>query len=132
MIACTDGEPVDADTEGELAAHGIPVHVAPIAQLEAKDGALDAIRFVDGTRLARHAIFVVAAPRLPSLVADLGLDLDDRGFVRVDEDGATSTAGLWAAGDLTSRRHQVIEAAAQGLRAAMAINRHLVFAGAAR
>jgi thioredoxin reductase len=132
VVACTDGEPVDADTERELAAHGIAVHAAPIAHLDARDGALDAIRFADGTRLARHAIFVVAAPRLPSLVAGLGLDLDDRGWVRVDEDGATSAPALWAAGDLTSRRHQVTEAAAQGLRAAMAINRHLVFAGVAR
>jgi thioredoxin reductase (NADPH) len=47
--------------------------------------------------------------------------------VRVDEDGATSAAGLWAAGDLTSKRHQVVEAAAQGLRAAVAINRRLIF-----
>lgn len=125
VVVCTNGQPLEPDVEAELHARGIPAHTAPIAALEARDGALGAIRFDDGTRLARHAVFVVASPRLPDLVAGLGLALEERGFVRVDEDGATSAPGLWAAGDLTSRRHQVIEAAAQGLRAAVAINRQL-------
>jgi thioredoxin reductase len=132
VVVCTNGESLEQDVEHELSRHGLEIRTASIAELEAKDGKLDAVRFADGTRLSRHALFVVPSPRLPSLVADLRLDLDERGFVRVDEDGATSVPGLWAAGDLTSRRHQVIEAAAQGLRAAMAINRQLVFGGFAR
>lgn len=132
VVVCTNGAPLEPDAEQELSAHGLGIRTAPIAELEAKDGTLDSIRFDDGTRLARHALFVVPSPRLPTLVADLHLDLDEHGYVRVDEDGATSADGLWAAGDLTSRRHQVIEAAAQGLRAAMAINRRLVFGGVPR
>jgi thioredoxin reductase len=127
VVVCTNGEPLDADAEALLSAHGLAIRTAPIAALEARNSLLHAIRFDDGTRLTRHALFVVPAPRLPTLVAGLGLALDERGFVRVDEDGATSAPALWAAGDLTSRRHQVIEAAAQGLRAAMSINRALVF-----
>lgn len=132
VVACTDGAPLDDATRATLAAHGIAVHTALVAELEARGGVLDAIRFDDGTRLARHAIFAMATPRLPALVAALGVALDDDGWVRVDGDGATSLPGLWAAGDLTSRRHQVIEAAAQGLRACTAINRALVLASAAR
>jgi thioredoxin reductase len=127
VVVCTNGEPLEPDLEQDLSARGLEIRTAPIAELEAKDGKLDSIRFDDGTRLARHTLFVVPSPRLPKLVADLHLDLDERGFVRVDDDGATSAPGLWAAGDLTSRRHQVMEAAAQGLRAAMSINRRLVF-----
>lgn len=127
VVVCTNGAPFEPETERELSARGLGIRTAPIAALEARDGMLDAIRFDDGTRLARHALFVVPSPRLPALVAELGVDLDERGFVRVDEDGATSAPGLWAAGDLTSRRHQVAEAAAQGLRAAFAINRRIAF-----
>ena len=127
VVVCTNGAALDTDVAASLAAFGLDVHTAPIASLDARDGALDAIRFDDGTRLERHALFVHSTPRLPALVAELGLDLDEQGFVRVDADGATSAPGLWAAGDLTSRRHQVTEAAAQGLRAAMAINRERVF-----
>jgi thioredoxin reductase len=132
VVVCTNGAPVEPGAEQELSAYGLGIRTAPIAQLEAKDGTLVAIRFDDGTRLARHTLFVVPSPRLPGLVADLRLDLDERGYVRVDEDGATSAEALWAAGDLTSRRHQVMEAAAQGLRAAMSINRRLVFGGVPR
>jgi thioredoxin reductase len=128
VVACTDGAPMEPAIEQDLLARGVAVRTAPVIELEGRAGALETIRFADGTRLARHALFVVASPRLPALVAGLGLDLDEQGFVRVDGDGATSTPGLFAAGDLTSRRHQVIEAAAQGLRAGMAINRRLAFA----
>lgn len=129
VIVCTDGDPVESDVGEALSARGIQIHSTAIAEFEAKDGRLDAIRFTNGTRLARHAVFVMQTPRLVRLVADLGLALDERGYVRVDEDGLTSAPGLWAAGDLTSRRHQVVEAMAQGLRAAVAINRRLVFGG---
>jgi thioredoxin reductase len=132
VVVCTHGAALEPDTEAVLAAHGVEVRTAPIAELEAKHGALDAIRFRDGTRLARHTLFVVPSPRLPDLVAGLGLELVDGGYLRIDDDGATSAPGLWAAGDLTSRRHQVTEAAAQGLRAAFAINRTLAFAGVPR
>jgi len=129
VVVCTDGDPVEPDVREALSAHGIGIHTAAVAELEARDGRLDAIRFADDTRLTRHAVFVMQTPRLVRLVADLGLELDEPGYVRIDEDGATSTPGLWAAGDLTSRRHQVVEAVAQGLRAAVAINRRLVFGG---
>ena len=130
LVVFTNGEPLEPDVEGTLSGFGIDVRTAPIAELVAKDGALDAIRLADGTRIARHALFVIPNPRLPDFVAGLGLELDDGGWVRVDADGATSMPALWAAGDVTSRRHQVAEAAAQGLRAAMAINRQLALATA--
>jgi thioredoxin reductase len=130
VVVCTNGATMTAEVEDDLSARGLAIRAAPIAALEAKEGALDAIRFEDGTRLARQALFVVGTPRLPDLVAGLGLDLNEQGFVRVDGDGATSASALFAAGDLTSRRHQVLEAAAQGLRAGMAINRRLAFAQA--
>lgn len=132
VVACTNGEPLDPEVDAALASFGIAAHTATIAELEANDNALNAIRFDDGTRLVRHAIFVIASPCLPTFVAGLQLDVDDGGWLRIDGDGATSAPELWAAGDLTSRRHQVMEAAAQGLRAAMAINRRLAFATVAR
>lgn len=129
VVVCTNGEPVEPDVRNELSARGLEIRTESIAELEARDGKLDSIRFADGTRLARHALFVMQSPRLVALAAGLGLELDERGYVRTDEDGATSAPRLWAAGDLTSKRHQVVEAAAQGLRAAVAINRRLVFGG---
>jgi thioredoxin reductase len=67
-------------------------------------------------------MFVALPQRQVSLVEQLGLDQTEKGFVSVDKDQGTSLPMLWAAGDLTSHRQQVVEAAAQGARAATAIN----------
>ena len=131
VVVLTNGGTLEPTLEHELEARRIPVRSDPIDELVGADGRLDAIRFTDGSSVRRDALFVASTPRLPELETGLGLELDDLGFVRVDGDGATSAPALWAAGDLTSRRHQVIEAAAQGLRAATAINRQLVFGAAA-
>jgi NADH-dependent peroxiredoxin subunit F len=57
----------------------------------------------------------------------LGLvELNDRGEIVIDKAGATSTPGIYAAGDVTDEfGKQIITAAGQGARAAMAANRDL-------
>lgn len=61
-------------------------------------------------------------------VEELQLRLTDEGYVEVDPFGATSLPGIWAAGDLTTRAQQVVDAAAQGARAAVTINASLTLA----
>ena len=52
-------------------------------------------------------LVLVATGRRPNVknlgLEDLGLDIDDRGGVRVDARGATNIPGLWAAGDVTGQ-----------------------------
>lgn len=48
------------------------------------------------------------------------------GWVTVDPAGATSVAGVWAAGNTVNPRAQVITAAGEGSAAAIAINNDLV------
>jgi alkyl hydroperoxide reductase subunit F len=57
----------------------------------------------------------------------LGLvEVNDRGEIVIDKSGATSAAGIYAAGDVTDEYgKQIITAAGQGARAAMAANRDL-------
>ena len=57
----------------------------------------------------------------------LGLvDVNERGEIVIDKSGATSTPGIYAAGDVTDEfGKQIITAAGQGARAAMAANRDL-------
>ena len=57
----------------------------------------------------------------------LGLvDVNERGEIVVDKSGATTTAGVYAAGDVTDEfGKQIITAVGQGARAAMAANRDL-------
>ena len=57
----------------------------------------------------------------------LGLvEVNDRGEIVIDKSGATSTPGIYAAGDVTDEfGKQIITAVGQGARAAMAVNRDL-------
>jgi thioredoxin reductase len=57
---------------------------------------------------------------------DLGCTVRDSGWVQVDGTGATGVPGVWAAGNATNPRAQVITAAGEGSAAAIAINNSLV------
>lgn len=122
VVVVTDGRPLDAPVAEALAAASIPVRTEPIAALEGPAPALEAIRFADGSRLARRGLFVAAPQRQVPLVAGLGLELGPDGYVVVDPMGKTSLPMLWAAGDVTSRMQQVVLAAAQGGVAGAVIN----------
>ncbi|MEO1271790.1 MAG: FAD-dependent oxidoreductase, partial [Myxococcota bacterium] len=103
--------------------HGIAVYTQTIAALEGADNQLEVIRFKDGSHIARRGLFVVSSQRQVPLIHTLGLTLNEEGYVEVDaQQRATDAPMLWAAGDLTSRMQQVLEAAAQGGRAGACIN----------
>lgn len=54
------------------------------------------------------------------LARKAGVELDERGYVKVDEEMATSVAGIYAAGDLTGGILQIATAVGDGCRAALA------------
>ena len=60
------------------------------------------------------------------MLAGVGCDLDEHGWVITGPNGATSLPGLWVAGNVTNPRAQVITAAGEGSAAAIAINTDLV------
>jgi len=69
-------------------------------------------------------IFVGVHP-MNELVTDL-VDLNENGYIKIDHDGRTSVAGLFAAGDITNGElKQVITAAAKGASAAFEALRYL-------
>jgi thioredoxin reductase len=89
---------------------------------------LTGMELADGRVAERTALFIRPnlRPRLGHLLEKLGCELDELGFVRVDRVGATSVAGVWAAGNVANPRAQVITAAGEGSAAAIAINTDLV------
>ncbi|MEM7052767.1 MAG: NAD(P)/FAD-dependent oxidoreductase [Acidobacteriota bacterium] len=117
VVVLTHGEQLPKETAEALAALDIPILTSRIERLSGPGSELREILLADGTALEREGLFVIAEQRQCSLVADLDLELDERGYVVVDERGATEHPMLWAAGDLTMPAQQVVEAAAQGARA---------------
>lgn len=57
---------------------------------------------------------------LSVLAGPLGVELDERGFVKAGENGETNVPGVYAAGDITGRGMQYLTAAAGGAMAALA------------
>ncbi len=128
VVLCTDG-PADLGDERELLdRNGVPVREERIVRLEGRDGQLERIVFADGTDLPRHALFLPTRPRQHSGLAErLGCALTDLGLVQVNADGLTTVPGVYAAGDLALRRHQVVVASADGAIAGIAINHDLAW-----
>jgi thioredoxin reductase len=130
LVLCTHG---DAELSGQdrkkLGACGIAVREEPIARLEGKDGCLQVIVFADGARLARRALFFNTGqhPR-STLLEELGCRYVAKG-IKCDDDGQTSVPGVYVAGDVSRDVQLAIVAAAEGARAALAINRALLQAG---
>jgi thioredoxin reductase len=127
LVLCTNGSELSEEHAGLLNKAGIGVREGVIARLEGKDGCLQAILFAGGERLARKALFFTTGqhPRSP-LLEKLGCRFDEEGGVACDPDGRTSVPGVFVAGDVSRDVQLAIIAAAEGARAALAINKSLV------
>ncbi|MFC4101881.1 NAD(P)/FAD-dependent oxidoreductase [Paenibacillus xanthanilyticus] len=128
LIVCTNWQ-TNLSAEQQIALHrrGISVYTKPIARYEGRDGQLEAIRFKDGTSIARDGGFVT--PRFAQksdFGEQLGCELNAFGAIVTDAFGRTSARGVYAAGDSSVvSPSQLVIAAAEGSRAAMGVNADL-------
>lgn len=130
VVLCTDGPAeMGRKRREQLAKHVIPVREERIAKLEGSDeGRLERIVFSDGGALARDALFFNTGQHQRSPLAErLGCIFTDKGGVAVGEhEVQTSVPGLYVAGDASRDVQLVIVAAAEGAKAAFAINHSLL------
>ncbi|MEV4560331.1 FAD-dependent oxidoreductase [Kitasatospora sp. NPDC049285] len=137
LLLHTAAPPTEAQSR-ELAARNVTVVTGTVAALLPEDDsdALTGVRLADGSTVGCETLAVGTelAVRAPFL-ADLGLETSELAFdgvkfatrlATVDPMGRTAAEGVWAAGNLTDPAAQVAVAAADGLRAAAAINADLV------
>jgi thioredoxin reductase len=85
-------------------------------------GALEGLELQSGRVLPTSLVFFSVAhkPRV-DLALSLGCELDDEGYVAVDEQGQTSVPGVYAAGDVTPGLQLVSVASASGVVAGVAV-----------
>ncbi|MGO4343494.1 NAD(P)/FAD-dependent oxidoreductase [Pedococcus sp. 2YAF34] len=116
-----------AQDRAQLVARAIGVVEGDIERLVIEDDALHGVALAGGRVIPRRALFV--PPRFVphcDLLAGVGCELDDHGWVTTGANGATTVPGLWVAGNVANPRAQVITAAGEGSAAAIAINNDLV------
>jgi thioredoxin reductase len=99
-----------------------------VERLVIADDRLQAVQLAGGRTVARQAIFIRPALRanLDNPAVLLGCELREDGLLHTGSDGRTSVPGVWAAGNATNPRAQVITAAGEGSAVAIAINTELV------
>jgi thioredoxin reductase len=136
VVVClgNDFKPND-DQRQLLVARDVTILEQSLAAVEGNGDSLEWLVFADGSRLARSALFVHAHVRQRSdLATQLGCRILDDGAVEINDLGQTSTAGVYAAGDMARRPTmpvagaQVILAAAEGTVAAAVIDQELLYA----
>lgn len=96
--------PLDAELApllaDELRAHDVGLHLGVSASAVTDEDGAAAVTLSDGTRLVADVVVVNVGVRPASdLARDAGLDLGERGAIRVDADQRTSDPHIWAVGD---------------------------------
>lgn len=127
VVFFANGATLTAGQREQLVARSIGIVDEPVVSLAVEDDHLTGAIIRGGRVVPRTAMFV--RPQFvpnDTLLIDLGCSVGDTGWVRVDSTGATSVPGVWAAGNATNPRAQVITAAGEGSAAAIAINNSLV------
>ncbi|MFN8113188.1 MAG: NAD(P)/FAD-dependent oxidoreductase [Solirubrobacterales bacterium] len=103
------------------------VDPADVTAARIEDGTLRAVVLGDGTEVACDAVLVHAAlSRRDGLAEQLGLELTEAGFVKVDNEMRTSVPGVFAAGDLAVAPQQVAVALGSGHTAGLVATRELL------
>jgi thioredoxin reductase len=127
VTVCSHGASrLAAHERAQLAAHRIEVRETRIASLDHDDGRVQQVLFTTGERLACDAVFLASGqhPR-SNLPQRLGCALTRHGLVKADHLARTGVPGLYVAGDASRDVQFAIVAAAEGAKAAVAINKAL-------
>lgn len=120
-----------AETPGFDAIYGKPLHEAGIEMvMNTRVSGIEGKESVQAVKLKNRKsgeektidvdgvfIYIGMQPR-NGLAKQLGLDLDEHGYVAVNEGNATSMPGVFAAGDITGELAQTVVAAGSGAIAA--------------
>ena len=128
LVLCTDGPAgLPAHDLDRLARNRIEVREERIARLEGERGVLEGIRFESGEVLPRRALFFISGERQAcDLALDLGCELTRNGAIETGSYEKTAVPGLYVAGDASRFVQLIVVAAAEGAKAAFAINTELL------
>jgi thioredoxin reductase len=124
VIACTHGSARIGRTHlRQLQAHKVPVRQQRITRIEHEDGHVRQLVFEDGSAEACDAVFFTAPQTQQcELARGVGCEFTRKGAVKTDLLGNTGVRGIYVVGDASHDVQFVIVAAAEGAKAAVAIN----------
>jgi len=127
VVLCTNGvSNIRRAERTRLANEQIAVRSAGIARVEHELRMVRAVAFADGTSVPCDAVFFSGyQDQQCDLASRLGCEMNRRGVVKTDNLGQTHRPGLYVVGDASRDVQFAIVAAAEGAKAAVAINKAL-------
>ena len=123
LTVVTDGRPFEGeeDHRARLAERQVEVLEDEAVALVGRRGQLQGVRLATTDLLdCQLAFFSIAHEPVNALARDLGCELTSEGCIQVDDEGATTVAGVYAAGDVTPGLQLLQVAAAKGRAAGVA------------
>ena len=127
VALCTNGRArLKPAHRARLSAQRIDVHEGSITAVEHERGRVRCLALPGGDRVFCDAVFLSSRQRPQcDLPQELGCTVTKQGLVRTDHLGQTRVPGLYVAGDASRDVQFAIVAAAEGAKAAVAINKAL-------
>lgn len=130
ILLLNDKVELSDDDRRALTHRGIEIVEGPVTALEVRGGTIVGARVSDGVVDLDEMLVAPESRPNRELLDQLGVtvldEADDLGtLVECDPSGCTEVEGVWACGNVRDSNAQVINAAGQGVRAAIAINASL-------
>lgn len=109
-----------------LAKHQIPVYETPIAEVIHEKGAIQKLMGANGDSYDLDCLYAsIPFEQHSAIPAQLGCQLDEQGFIEVNELQQTSLPGVYACGDNCYPMRSVANVVAAGNKAGAALNMEL-------
>ena len=90
--------------EEELKAIGIPVHKGDIIKIHHADSKVESVTLNTGEQVEVETLLWTPpekqSPLIEKLVQNIGLELNESGYIKTDETQETNVRGVFAAGDV--------------------------------
>ncbi len=127
IVICTNGRPrMTGKQRAQLEEHAIPVREEPIDRLDHEAGRVRRLFMRGGGEVPCEAVFFSGGQSQQcNFPSKLGCEFTKKGTVKTDHLGQTRVPGLYVVGDASRDVQFVIVAAAEGAKAAVAINKAL-------
>lgn len=118
---------LSVEQKAKLDKHDINIIEAEINRLKHKDGYIQKIYFKNGTNVQAKAIYA----RFPfvqhsSIPQELGCELTQDGYIKIDQAQRTSIPCVYACGDNTTRMRTVANAVSMGTTTGLMVNKELI------
>lgn len=126
VLLCSNGGRLEASMRQRLQTNGIRFRTDLIDRLEHENGSLRSIAFCTGPSEDVDALFFSSGQHPQcDLAVKIGCAFNRRGTVSTGTLSNTNVPGVFVAGDLSRDAQFVVVAAAEGVKAGMAINQAL-------